>query len=119
MRLIPLPWTLLAGVLILGGSTAYAYRKGGQHKADEIAAQIVMAQEAQDAALQTAAAEIAKINVQEVTIRQRTEREIVRIPADCIAPDSLLELTNEAITGKPAGDSGMPATDPDGGGDLP
>jgi len=57
--------------------------------------------------------------VQEVTIRQKTEREIIRIPAECVAPDGLLDLTNEAITGKPAGNSGMPSAEPDGGGNLP
>jgi hypothetical protein len=120
--MIPLPWMILGITLLIGSAGIVGYQQGSKHTSDRIEAQTAreaaMVAEAQDVALRAAAEAIAKIDVQSVTIKQRTEREIVRIPADCVAPDSLLDLTNEAITGEPASDSGVPATDADAGGDV-
>lgn len=96
------PWLLLSALLALGASHTFAYVKGGSAKENSILAE----QKRQDDLLakfqQSTADAISQIKVKNVTVRQETEREIVHLPADCVAPDRLLELTNEAITGNPA-----------------
>lgn len=115
MRLIPLPWAILGVTLLIGLSGAFGYRQGAKHKADQIAAQTLREEAARAEALEAAAQAIAKIKVHHVTIRERTEKEIERVPAECVAPDSLHDITNEAITGRSAGPGSVPATDSDAG----
>lgn len=116
MRVIPLPWLLIGVLLTVGLSGALSYRAGVRHASDRIAAQ-----EARDAATRQAidkaiAEGISKIKVQRVEIHERVEKEIERVPAECVAPDSLHELANEAITGtKSTGGGIVPAADPDAG----
>lgn len=117
--MIPLPYVLLAFLLSVGASGALGYWKGGQHKADSIAAQA--AREAALVAkvqLETAAA-IAKIEVRNTTIRQKAEVQIrenviYRCPVDADG----VRLINEALAPPgPADDGKLPRPDATGGPD--
>jgi len=124
MKALLNPWVLLAVTLLVIGSGAYGYRQGSIHKADSIAAQTArdeaMEKRVFDAAQKAAATAISKIKVERVAIHERTEKEIERIPAECVAPNSLHDITNEAITGIVAPrDSVVPVPGPDGGPVLP
>lgn len=107
------------------GALAASYVKGrADGRKVEIAERATLeevARVAREEASQAAADAIAAQKVQRVTIRQETEREIIRepLPADCVASDRLLELTNAAITGHyhPADSGELPGADADDGKD--
>lgn len=105
------PWLILAAVLALGASHLGAFVYGGNTKENSILAEEKRQDDLIARIQETNADAISNIKVKNVTVRQETEREIVHLPADCVAPDRLLELTNEAITGHPAAStSELPGT---------
>jgi hypothetical protein len=115
---IPLPWALLAVVLLIAASGASGYWKGGKDRENAIVAQqareAVIAQEAQDKALQAAADRIVKLDVENKTIHAKTEVIVREVPVygDCRhSPDGLRNV-NEALTGtKPDAEGRVPAAD--------
>jgi hypothetical protein len=115
------PYAILAGVSFFILSTAGTYvagRRDGQRiELASCLAQAAAIEEASHIASQAAAEAISKIKVENVTIRQKVEKEIERIPADCAVPDSLLDLTNQALTGQQPSSGSVPGVDPDGVGD--
>ncbi len=118
------PWVIVAALAALGLSYGSGYFNGARHRADEIEAQIgrdaAVAARVEEAAQAGAAKAIAKIEMKTVNIRGKTEKIIEQVPVlrDCTAPDSLRELTDEALAGKSAGDSELPGANPDAGGDV-
>ena len=98
--------------LIIG---AYAYgRHDGKQLADAHQLQLdAVARTAREAANRGAAEAIAKIEVQHVTIRQEIQREILEKPIyrDCRHDDIGLSLVNEALHGRRADSSQLPAAD--------
>jgi hypothetical protein len=128
------PYVILAGISFFVLSTAGTYiagRRDGQRielsgclaKAAAVQeasmAQAAAIQEAAQIASNAAAEAIAGIKVENTTIRQKVEKEIHTIPADCAVPDSVLDLTNQALTGQEPSDSGVPGSNADGVGDVP
>jgi hypothetical protein len=121
--MIPLPWLILGVSLLVAASGATGYYKGGQHKADAIAAQTArdaaVAQKAQDAALNAAAARVVELDIQSKTVHSKTQVIVREVPVyrDCRnTPDGLRNI-NEALTGEaqPPADDKLPAADPAGG----
>ena len=119
------PWVILTAVALFAVSIAgtgwKAYQMGRDHEIASQAKAAEVERRATDAALKVTAEAIAGIEVKSVTIRQRTEKEIERVPVyrNCVAGDSVLELTNAAILGtEPPGDSVLPGAGGDDGGDL-
>jgi hypothetical protein len=113
------PYLIAVAVLLLSTAGAYVSgRRDGQRiEQGKCLAQAAAVQEAAVIASQAAAEAISKIKVENVTIRQKVEKEIERIPADCAVPDSLLDLTNQALTGQQPSSGSVPGVDPDGVGD--
>jgi hypothetical protein len=116
------PWVILGATLAIATALGGAYVKGrGDGKA------VIIAQQSRDdhvrmetlqLAQLAAAEEIAKIEVKHVTVRQKLETQILERPVyrDCIADDSVFELTNEAITGQaPAARGELPGSSADDG----
>jgi len=114
---IPQAWLvgILGALLGVAGAGWQGYRMGKDSVIADQAREDKVRQETRDIALATIANAIYRQKQQRVTIRQETEREIVHLPGNCVAPDRVLELINAAITGQPvpAGTSELPATGAD------
>lgn len=100
---LPLPWLLLAVVLLVGASGATGYWQGSKHKANEIAAQAAreaaLVEKTREAAQQAAATEISKIEVKQTTIRQKAEVITREVPVyrDCRHDQRTMDLLNSAL----------------------
>ena len=116
---LPNPWIILAVVLLFGAGCGYSYYAGGQHKENEIAAQMKrddeLLEKMTNAALNGAAQAIAKIKVKNVTNQQTLEKEIVRVTdyVNCNHSDDGLRALNNALTNsqQPADSSVVPGPD--------
>ena len=118
---LPLPWVLLAVVLLVGASGATGYWQGSKHTADQIAAQAAreaaLVEKTREAAQQAAATEISKIEVKQTTIRQKAEVITREIPVygSCRHDPRTLGLLNESLAPgaapQPAGDGKLPRPD--------
>ena len=116
-----IPWLILAFTLTVGAAGATGYWKGGQHKADEIAAQqareVVLTEKARDEALQAAADRIVKLDVKNTTIRQKTEVITREVPVynECRHDPRTLGLLNDALApgseAQPPSDGKLPRPD--------
>ena len=111
---------LIAGVVALGGFLTWGghrlYEAGFNAAVIERAKDAQLIEAASAAAQKAAAQAISEIQVKHVTIRQNLEKELTRdvVYRDCIAAPRVLELTNEAITGRadPTSDSVVPTPEP-------
>lgn len=103
----------LVAVIASGLGSGYA---GWTLSRDYYAAKAIETKElierAAQASREAAATAISGIEVKNVRITQKLETEIREKPVyrDCVADDSVLALTNEAITGQESGDPGVPAS---------
>lgn len=103
----------LVAVIASGLGSGYA---GWTLSRDYYAAKAIETKElierAAQASREAAATAISAIEVKNVRITQKLETEIREKPVyrDCVADDSVLALTNEAITGQESGDPGVPAS---------
>jgi len=117
MNLIPLPYRILAGLVILllaaGGGYYYGSKHTGARIAADLARTAAIAQKAQQEALQATAKELAAEGVKYRTIREKTEVITREVPVyrDCQHDDRTFGLLNDALS--PAG------AKPAGGGKLP
>lgn len=128
MKALLNPWVLLAALLVLGGTNAFSYWRGGvnkQHAMESAAAREQrVADKVYNAALSATAQEIAKIEVKHVTINRKLEKEVrtERVYAECQHTDAGFRLLNDALTNRaanePAGGGGVPAVDPARGPDF-
>lgn len=110
------PWVICILGALLAGAIGGAYVKGRADGADKVIARQATEDQIRFETLQlaqlAAAEEIAKIEVKHVTVRQELETKILERPVyrDCVADDSVFELTNEAITGTASASGGkLPA----------
>jgi hypothetical protein len=110
------PYLIAVAVLLLSTAGAYVSgRRDGQRiEQGKCLAKAAAVQEAAQIASQAAAEAIAGIKIENTTIRQKVEREIHTIPADCAVPDGVLELTNQALTGQEPSSGSVSGVDPDG-----
>lgn len=103
----------LVAVIASGLGSGYA---GWTLSRDYYAAKAIETKElierAAQASREAAATAISAIEVKNVRITQKLETEIREKPVyrDCVADDSVFNLTNEAITGQESGDPGVPAS---------
>ena len=103
----------LVAVIASGLGSGYA---GWTFSRDYYAAKVTenkeLIERAAQASREAAATAISAIEVKNVRITQKLETEIREKPVyrDCVADDSVFNLTNEAITGQESGDPGVPAS---------
>ena len=106
---------LIALVAILASGLGSGYA-GWTFSRDYYAAKAIenkeLIERAAQASREAAATAISGIEVKNVRITQKLETEIREKPVyrDCVADDSVFNLTNEAITGQESGDPGVPAS---------
>lgn len=114
---------LIALVAILASGLGSGYA-GWTFSRDYYAAKAIenkeLIERAAQASREAAAEVISGIEVKNVRITQKLETEIREKPVyrDCVADDSVFNLTNEAITGQESGDPGVPASGANDGQDL-
>lgn len=103
-------------ILALGWGGRTIYKAGYNAAVVEQKTDEQLIQAAATAAQSAAAQAISNIQVKHVTIRQKLEKELTRdvVYRDCVASPRVLELSNEAITGRPdpATNSVLPPTEP-------
>ena len=120
--MIPLPWLLLAVVLLVGASGATGYWQGSKYTADQIAAQAAreaaLVEKTREVAALAAAEQISKIEVRNTTIRQKAEVITREVPvySECRNDPRTLSLLNESLSpgtaeARPAGGGKLPAAD--------
>lgn len=110
---------LVVGVVAIGALLAWGghrlYKAGFDAAIVQQKTNESLIKAAADAAQAAAAQAISTIQVKHVTIRQNLEKELTRdvVYRDCVASDRVLELSNEAITGRanPTSDSVLSPTD--------
>lgn len=116
------PWAIVVALVTLGGALTGTYIKGRGDGADSVIARQArddqVRMETLQLAQQGAAEAIAAIEIKHVTVRQKLETQLVEKPVyrECSADDRVWSLTNEAITGQPAGDRSVSGA---GGNDRP
>lgn len=108
---------LILGAVVTGGFGLRQVYKMGYNAATVENDKLITAQRAiADEIDVKIAKRISLIQVKHVTIRQNLEKELTRdvVYRDCVASDRVLELTNEALTGRsnPSADSVMSAPEP-------
>lgn len=112
-------WIALAALVGFAGAGYQGFRMGQDNVIARQARDDQVRMETLQMAQQGAAEAIAAIEVRNVTIRQKLETRIVDNPVyrECIADDGVLQLTNEAITGRPdtPANSSVPGAGPDDG----
>jgi hypothetical protein len=113
-----IPYIALGLLLLFGGTSWFAYSKGG-----EAAENRILAEQAKQATLEervrvTLAEEISRLKVEHQTIKQKTEVITREIPVyrDCQHDDRTFGLLNLGLTppekrAGPAADSELPGTD--------
>lgn len=97
----------LAGVI---AAFAHGVNIGGKLEREGQQRSEKAAQVAYDAAMKATAEQLANLTIKNTTIRQKAEV-IVRentIYRECVNTDDGMRLINEALTGKPVGDSKLP-----------
>lgn len=102
----------LVAILLSGAGGFYGgWKTSTDYHAAKQAQTVQLIQEAAQASRIAAAEIISGIKIQNVRVTQKLETEIREKPVyrDCVADDSVLALTNEAITGQESGDRGVPA----------
>jgi hypothetical protein len=111
---IQLPYLIIGWGASIAAAGWVAFGLGVDHEIAKSKERDTLIAEVRKAAIEGAAHEIAKIKVQNTTIQQRAETVIREVPAyrECTHPSRVLDDINEALTGKPAGDSGVPRTVP-------
>ena len=123
--MIPLPWLLLAVVLLVGASGATGYWQGSKHTADQIAAQAAreaaLVEKTREVAALAAAEQISKIEVRNTTIRQKAEVITREVPiySECRNDPRTFSLLNDALApagaeARPAGSGKLSTADPAG-----
>ena len=116
--LLPNPWVIVAGVVVLGVATGTAYIKGGNDRENAMIAQDAkdekLAQRMGDKMLSVAATAIAQIPVKNVYNKQVLEKEITRVPdyTACHASPDGMRAVNDALSNhrEPADRSVVPGS---------
>lgn len=110
--MIPLPYLLLAAVLLIGGGYAKGRWDGhalGVSDSEHVA---LIAEQAAYAGQLGAAREIAKLEVKHVTVQRKIERETREVPVyrDCVHQPDGVRIVNDALENRPltVGDSKLP-----------
>lgn len=115
-RLLVLAGLGIAIVAALGVGGRALYRAGYDAASLDHVKDVELIERTARAAELAASKAISNIQVKHVTIRQNLEKELTRdvVYRDCVASDRVLELTNEALTGRsnPSANSVVSAPEP-------
>lgn len=104
------PYTAAVALILLIATYGYGRYDGARLEREGQQRSEKSAQVAYDNAMKATAEQLANITITNTTIRQKAEV-IVRentVYRDCVNTDDGMRLINEALTGKPVGDSKLP-----------